>query len=358
MDSENSDPASPEDAFAFVGSWREFAPIAFTNLLLTIATLGIYRFWARARERRYLWSRTRFIDERLEWAGTGKEMFVGFLVAMAVLVPGFLFATTAFESLILRGETVLAFLVIASLYIGIFYLTGVALFRALRYRLSRTYWRGIRGGSNAPGWHYGFSAVWRTVCGILPMGVLVPWAMVSLWNERWGSMSFGQYPFRAEATAQGLTKRWMLLCMGGTMILLAIGLFALFGTVKGAKPSPGSAATIAVLVLFFYAFILVASLAYYALYYRHVIGSLSLSGLDFTFSASSRAWFGLILGNIGLVIVTLGIGAIFLPYRNWSFFIRHLGATGEIDLAALSQSTTRSASDAEGLASAFDIGAI
>jgi len=52
-------------AFAFSGDWREFAPIAFTNLLLSIVTLGVYLFWARTRERRYLWSRTQFIDDRL-----------------------------------------------------------------------------------------------------------------------------------------------------------------------------------------------------------------------------------------------------------------------------------------------------
>jgi uncharacterized membrane protein YjgN (DUF898 family) len=40
------------DSFAFEGSWREYAPIAFTNLLLTIVTLGIYRFWATTRTRR------------------------------------------------------------------------------------------------------------------------------------------------------------------------------------------------------------------------------------------------------------------------------------------------------------------
>ena len=60
-----------ESAFGFDGTWQEFAPIAFTNLLLTIVTLGIYRFWATTRERQYFWSRTRFVDERLEWAGTG-----------------------------------------------------------------------------------------------------------------------------------------------------------------------------------------------------------------------------------------------------------------------------------------------
>lgn len=77
-----------ESAFAFEGNWREYAPIAFTNLLLTIVTLGIYRFWATARTRRYLWSRSRFVDEHLEWTGTGKELLVGFLLVMAlVLVP-------------------------------------------------------------------------------------------------------------------------------------------------------------------------------------------------------------------------------------------------------------------------------
>ena len=75
----HGDADDPDSAFGFTGTWREFAPIAFTNLLLTIVTLGIYRFWATARERRYLWSRTRFVDEHLEWAGTGMELFLGFL---------------------------------------------------------------------------------------------------------------------------------------------------------------------------------------------------------------------------------------------------------------------------------------
>ena len=72
----------PHSAFGFTGSWREFAPIAFSNLLLTIVTLGVYRFWATARERRYLWSRSRFVDERLEWAGTGLELFIGFVIVV------------------------------------------------------------------------------------------------------------------------------------------------------------------------------------------------------------------------------------------------------------------------------------
>ena len=50
-----TDAPETDSAFMFHGTWRDFAPIAFTNLLLTIVTLGIYRFWATTRERQYSW---------------------------------------------------------------------------------------------------------------------------------------------------------------------------------------------------------------------------------------------------------------------------------------------------------------
>ncbi|WP_397603378.1 DUF898 family protein [Sphingorhabdus sp.] len=65
----NDEHLPQHSAFRFHGSWQEFARIAFPNLLLTIVTLGIYRFWATTREREYLWGKTDFIDERLEWSG-------------------------------------------------------------------------------------------------------------------------------------------------------------------------------------------------------------------------------------------------------------------------------------------------
>ena len=91
-------------AFRFNGSWREFAPIAFTNLLLTIVTLGIYRFWATTRERRYLWSRTDFIDDPLEWTGTGLELFIGFMMVVALLFVPLLVIQFLVQALAMRGE--------------------------------------------------------------------------------------------------------------------------------------------------------------------------------------------------------------------------------------------------------------
>src|SRR3954452_24695509 len=91
-------PAAAGDsrAIRFTGNWREYLPIAITNALLIICTLGIYRFWATARQRRYLWSRTLVIDDSLEWTGTGREMFFGFLIVIAVLAPFLLFFSLLF----------------------------------------------------------------------------------------------------------------------------------------------------------------------------------------------------------------------------------------------------------------------
>lgn len=351
--------ARPESAFRFTGTWREFLPIALSNLALTLVTLGIYRFWAKARERRYLWSRTEFIDDALEWTGTGKEMFIGFVIVMAMLVPAALFLQFGIQALVLRGQFLAAMLSGAALYLAIGFLFGVALFRALRYRLSRTYWHGIRGGSDDAGWAYGGSALWRVVLCAFTLWLPTPWMMTRLWNERWGRMSFGPHSFVAMADSKGLKRRWFLIYVAVFAIAIAGGVAAvMMANPENVAADPAFSLSTLLISVLVYAVILFASLAYYAAYYRKVVGRTWLAGLDFDFTARTRDWLALILGNVGLVVVTLGIGIAFLGYRNWSFVVRHLEAGGEIDLATLTQSETRSASDAEGLASAFDIGAI
>jgi len=88
------------------------------------------------------------------------------------------------------------------------------------------------------------------------------------------------------------------------------------------------------------------------------VGGLSLSTLDFHFTATTKQWLKLFLGDIALVICTLGIGYIFLSYRHWKFFITHLEATGEVILDELTQSETRMSKHGEGLLDALDMGAI
>ena len=358
------DRSHADSAFAFEGSWKEFAPIAFTNLLLTIVTLGIYRFWATARERRYLWSRSRFVDEHLEWTGTGKELLVGFLLVIALIfVPLFLLQFVA-QRLILEGQEAAGAIVTLVPLLLLFYLGGVARFRALRYRLSRTHWRGIRGGSDDNGFGYGASYAWKTLVGWLPAGLLIPWSLASLWNERWNKMSFGPFAFESDADASGIYGRFFLfylaplLLFGGAVFmgLAGGGLGYAAGGEEGA--AVGAIVTIIGAVLFFYLGLGLIAVAFYAKFYREMVGALRWRDLTFSFEASTLDWVKLLLGDVALVVLTLGIGSIFLGYRHWKFFIDHLEAGGEILLDEVTQSTTRAEGHGEGLLDAFDIGAI
>lgn len=351
-------------AFGFDGSWREYAPIAFTNLLLTIVTLGVYRFWATTRTRCYLWSRTRFIDDRLEWTGTGKELFLGFLMVLLLLGIPFLFLQFGVQAMIIRGMAPAAVILGIIAFSAIFYFGGVARFRALRYRLGRTYWHGIRGGTNDNGFRYGLSYVWKSILGIIPLWLLVPWAMISLWNERWNKMSFGSHGFTCNAKVMPVFMRFLLFYLAP--FLIALLMFAAVATTGGMIGGtfvytnfPPWLAVIALIVVVLGVYLLLGliALGYYAAYLREGVSNLTLAGLDFKFEATTSDWLVLFFGDIALVIGTLGIGYIFLQYRHWKFFITHMEAYGEIDLNALTQSTTTLSKHGEGLLDALDVGA-
>ena len=345
-----------ETAFSFEGNWREYAPIAFTNLFFTIITLGIYRFWATTRTRQYLWSNTRFIDENLDWTGTGKELFIGFLIALALLIVPLFVLQFGLQALILQGYAIVAGILGLLVYVFLFCLIGFARFRALRYRLTRTYWHGIRGGSDNPGYAYSWSYFWKTIVGAFAFGLMIPWSMTNLWNERWNRMSFGPHMFEASADQSNIFGRFLLFYLAPIGLVIIIGIFAGWAIGSGDLDSLMSGVILFTFLL--YAIIGLCALGFYAAYFREAVGKLSLSTIDFEFTARTADWFKFVLVTVALVIGTLGVGLIFVQYRTWAFFISHLEAGGEINLTDLTQSETAVGSHGEGLLDAFDVGAI
>ena len=245
-------------------------------------------------------------------------------------------------------------------FLLLYWLVGVARFRALRYRLARTYWRGIRGGSDDPGMGYGLSYMWKNFVGTFALGLLIPWSMVSLWNERWKAMSFGPYKFDATGRVEGLMGRF-LLCYAAPFIgmIAAVAVIAPLAMAgEGGQQSPmGALAAVGAVFAVYFIFGLVI-LAYYAKFFRQMVEATSLHTLTFGFTASTRDWLKLFLGDVALVVLTLGIGSIFLTYRHWSFGVRHLHAFGYVEVDHLTQSTTKELREGEGLLDAFDMGAI
>ncbi len=402
------EPLPPPSAITFHGNWTEFAKIALTNMLLTICTLGFYRFWATTRERQYLWSKTRFIDEPLEWTGNGMELFIGFILVFFLIIVPFGILQLVLQGAIFQGQPILAGVIGLTMFIIIFYLGGVAYYRALRYRLSRTYWRGIRGGSNDPGFQYGLSYMWKSVAAAIPLYLLYPWAQMSLWNERWNKMSFGPYQFQSDAEWTPMMKRYMLFYLAPFLLIVGAiiaGINEATGSNSGAGAAFGGLFVI-VGALGFYIVLPIAALLYYSKFLRVAVSALRVGDLEFEFKARSPNWLLYYLASMGinmlayiaaiiLVMIPIGIFAFadvesvvqqmqsgdwpviiglaftallfILPflftaaimrYIRWSFFVKYIEAYGEVNLDNMTQSETENSKHGEGLLDAFDVGAI
>src|SRR4051812_938790 len=73
------------------GRLISFFWLSLRNGLLNVITLTLYRFWGKTAVRRMLWSTTYLNEEAFEYTGRGIELFVGFVLALLVLVLPFLF---------------------------------------------------------------------------------------------------------------------------------------------------------------------------------------------------------------------------------------------------------------------------
>lgn len=355
----------PKHRFGFNGTWREFLPIAATNALLTLVTLGIYRFWAIRREREYLWARTWLLDDWLEWTGTGKELFIGFLFAALLLGGPLLVLQFGIQALLFRGHEGAAIGVTVVTLLFFNFAVGVARFRALRYRLNRTYWKGIRGGSDEPGWAYGLSNLWKWIANYLSLGAAVAWTMTSLWNDKWNKMSFGNIGFESNARVRPIIVPFICLYLTPILLMIVSVTFLLAqgtmvdGVYLFIDAPPAFRIGFFILIAFLiYTLISMIFVIYYAAFFRNAISQLSLGDVRFSFDADGGQWFMLLLVDALIIIGTLGLGYFFLGYRHWAFFAKHLGVEGELDEATLRQTATRGERYSDGWLDAMDIGAL
>ena len=361
-------------ALSYDGQLGELYGIFLMNLLWTVLTLGIFRFWAITRVRRYLWSRTRFQGERFEYTGTGGELFVGVLLAILMLI-GAVVVTGVLSTVLYLIWQPLAALAVLLLYVGIFVVGAGAVFSAQRYKLSRTVWAGIRGGMTGSMLAYGLRAVLYGILAALTLFQMLPWRSVRLAEQRINASSLGNLRFRFQGRARDVYGPFLLTLLGtlALLALLAAGAWAVLQgyvpAIQAAMARRGGAATPADLMLLqrltwvgIAAFLLFSlgsgllSLWYVALFERHVIGRTTLGPLRFSSTLTGRGLLWLSLVNTVVLLVTLGLGVPVVLQRTMRFLARNLWVSGALDLPALEQGTTQEPRMAEGLFQVLDGG--
>ncbi|MCH8181835.1 MAG: DUF898 domain-containing protein [Proteobacteria bacterium] len=306
--------------FSFVGDMGPLFGLVVVNALLTIVTLGIYRFWARTRVRRFLWRNMRLLGEPFEYSGVGSELFVGFLIVVfIVLLP--LGIVNALAQFLIQGD-VGAILFNMAYYLVILFLIGVGLYRARRYRLTRTTWRGIRANQTGAGKQYAIRYVGYTILQGITLGWFTPAKNVRLWDFRLANTWFGNARFKYARGGEGLYRTF------------AICWFLLIPTLG------------------------ISFLWYKARELRTLTAKTSYEKTQFELDVTAGRLAWLVIPNALITIFTVGLGAPFAQWRTARFLAIYLRARGTPDFSAIEQDLRARPQFGEGLADGFNLGGV
>lgn len=246
----------------FLGRRRDYWRLLVRGAVLLLCTLGIYRFWLMTDVRRFLWCHSEIDGETLEYLGTPFELLLGFLIAVTVLIPiygGFLLAALDLGPLAESSGTIG--------FLGLAFLGQYALYRARRYRLSRTVYRGLRFSQTGSAWLYAVRALLWWSLTLLTLGLAYPFQIARLERYKMRNTYYGLQQARFEAAG------WRLFLRGFPLWLFTVGPVVLavvsFGAVdwdtlgkivgqggddmmsrfEGASPGLGAAIAFALLML-------------------------------------------------------------------------------------------------------------
>ncbi|MCW9042596.1 MAG: YjgN family protein [Pseudopelagicola sp.] len=198
----------------FVGDRGRVFGLAVRTGILTVLTLGIYRFWMKTRLRRFYWSAVRFGGVPAEYLGDPLEKLLGFLFAVVILAfyIGVVNLVLMFLSFSLFQDNFAAYLLS---FVGVVPLWFYARYRARRYVLARTRWRGIRFGLEPGAWGYAWRAIGYWFLTIISAGLLWPLMTFQLEKYRTNRTWYGD----CQLTQEG---RWTLLFPALRHVLLAV----------------------------------------------------------------------------------------------------------------------------------------
>ncbi len=200
----------------FSGDGRVYFGMVFKGGFLQLLTLGFYRFWLITNTRRLLWSSTQVGGDALEYTGRAKELLIGFLFALAILGPIYLI----YFLIGIEAERYQAF-ASAPFFLILFFFGQFAIYRARRYRLTRTTWRGARFWMKGSGWNYAFRSFAWTALTLASLGLANPWRAAALERYKMRNSFYGDLPGRFEATGWALFKAGIAFWLIGALALLA-----------------------------------------------------------------------------------------------------------------------------------------
>ena len=299
----------------FQGDGRSLLNISFSNLIKTVFTLGVYRFWAKTNVRQYLWAQTFFAGDRFSYHGTGKELLRGaFRFGAVLILLGLVNAYVSLNIGPVEGELVSSLVSLIVLVMIPFLLVG-----AWRYRLSRSAWRNIRFSFRGKGMDAFFLYFIGGISMILTLGLYWPYFKMKREKFWRGNSWFGDLSFGFSGAGKDYFMKFLM------------------------------AVVLTPLTLGFYLFWFIADLKRYLWSHTHI------GGATFHFPITGKDYMKLKMTNYILTIFTLGVAYPWVVVRNQNFIANNLTLAGNIELNQIVQEMKDSEAFGEEALDAMDV---
>ncbi len=362
------------------GRLGELYAIYLRHVVLMVLTLGWSRFWGRTRLRRYLWNHLAILGDRFEYRGHGRELLIGFLLAMVMLAAWaglmwlawiHVFHEKPFASF---GMFDIFSLSVAA--IG-FPLAYVGHYACLRYKLARTRWRGIRCGLAGSAWRYGANATFLTFANIFTAQLLTPVVSVNLARPRISNSRVGTLPLAFAGSPGDIYGRYLgyYFLNIAAWIAAIVAAFAIVGGTVGefdvsweeirklfTAPSLRSAlVAVAVVVgvyLLFSLLILPLRCWWQAYWFRYLVSHSRAGNVLFATAITTRQMWGFLVLNYLIVVLTLGLGWPWVMHRTLRLIAGELWIYGAPDGTSVRQRTDGGPGYGEGLLDMFDVSGV
>lgn len=203
----------------FNGDHSTLVGLRIINNILKVITLGIYYPWARVSMLKYMYGETEFMGSRFVFHGTGKEMFIGFVKAVALFGGFYAIFLVGFFS-----QNTLLYVIGTIIYVlGILVLVPLAIHGSYRYRLSRTSWRGIHFGYRGNLSEFFKLYLRDTFLTIITLGIYSSWFQVNVSKYIYGHIRFGNIEASYEANGLDL---FIIRLKGMFFTIITLGIYS------------------------------------------------------------------------------------------------------------------------------------
>ncbi len=300
----------------FFGKGGELFSIWIVNMLLQIVTLGLYYPWAKAKTLTYMYGASEFEGSRLQFHGTGKEMFKGFIKAMGLIIIIYLL-----YFFLMSQQQI--FIATITLLLGIFSFLPLALHGSYRYRMSRTSWRGIRFGYRGDRLELMKLIYKGAFLTLITFGLYGAWFSMNLRNYMVSHIRFGSAQFKYNGKGGDF---FVLNLVGYLLTILTLGIYGFWWQKS---------------------------------LFDYYINNLSIESgeqqIQFKSKATGTGFMGLIIVNLLIIIFSFGLATPWAIVRTMEYVFNNIEIEGNIDVEQLIQ-TEEHYTDATGedLADFFD----